>query len=116
MGVDAMIYCRTLSGEPPCSEWGLPVACEARACSGESWEPEGATHQISNPWRYYGEGYERGPWFAIGGLLMHLLSDDDVTTVWYNGDGDEGARHCDVERVIEISRHYMTNGRRPYYH
>jgi hypothetical protein len=45
-------------------------------------------------------------------MLLHAC--ENVETVWYDGDNCETLRECPPERVLEISRHYMQHGERPY--
>lgn len=71
-------------------------------------------YSISTYARFYGIGYERGPWPFICGILMYLLQHENVETVWYQSDCDETDRICTIDDVLKISRHYMENGERPY--
>jgi hypothetical protein len=112
MGVDACIYFKTRNGDEPtlCDE--LPSECsivkaEKRAC-------EDATHKVDQLWRYYGPGYERGPWPRIAAVLMALHASPDVETVWYFGDCCDGDEPFTQHRVHELSAHYMAEGDRPY--
>jgi len=84
---------------------------DCRECYGR---PTGSTHFISTCQRYYGEGYERGPWPTIAEVLMKLLSCPAVVTVWYGGDGDDEIPPCTPDHVIALCRHFMEYGRRPY--
>jgi hypothetical protein len=36
--------------------------------------------------RYFTEGYERGPWCRLGGVLAQLLLHAGVESVWYGSD------------------------------
>lgn len=56
MGQSAMIYVRTKSGNPPSGH-----SCFWEEC----FLPSGATHEVDVPYRFYGKGYERGPWPLI---------------------------------------------------
>lgn len=72
-----------------------------------------ATHELDTSYRYYGIGYERGPWPYICGALMILLASKKVDKVWYGSDcGD--VHEIDAETILEICSHYMKNGHRPY--
>jgi len=115
MGVDVCLYYESADGKYPDLIW-LPEAwniCEA----GEDDHP--ATHEINADLsRYYGPGYERGPWPMICGVIMSLMASSNVKRVWYFGDHsymDQCANdHLTIEKVNEISAHYMANGDRPY--
>jgi hypothetical protein len=113
MGVDVRIWFKTKDGQEPALERSLPhgysiVAADVNACL------HGATHEIDTYARFYGKGYERGPWPAICAVLMLLHACETVEKVWYDGDTCESPRECPPERVIEISWHYMQYGERPY--
>jgi hypothetical protein len=112
MGIDACIYVKTKDGKEPdlCDE--LPNGF-AVFKAGE-WGPDGATHEIDQSCRYYGPGYERGPWPLLAAALMALHAAHNVEAVWYFGDSTEGALPISKEKIIEISAHYMTEGDRPY--
>ncbi len=71
-----------------------------------------ATHEIDSLVRYYGIGYERGPWPAIAACLMELMQDPGIEKVWYGG--DDFISEMTADRLIEITRHYIANGDRPY--
>ena len=112
MGVDAYIYLKTRNGEEPTLCDSLPQGCSM--VDAKKWAPEGATHEIDQCWRYYGPGYERGPWPSIAAVLMALHASPDVETVWYFGDCSDGDEPFTPQRVHEFSAHYMTEGDRPY--
>ena len=112
MGIDACIYCKTKDGKEPELCDGMPDGVAIIAA--DDWAPEGATHEIYEPWRYYSPGYERGPWPRIAAALMALHACENVETVWYFGDCSETDAPFTPERVQEYSAHYMTNGDRPY--
>lgn len=78
--------------------------------------PKGATHYLSTPWRYYGKGYERGPWPEICATIMRLVA-YEAERVWYYGDSGpfDEADEMTPERVCEISKYYMQYGNEPYY-
>jgi hypothetical protein len=114
MGVDACIYVKTFDGAEPELPGSLPVGCELRPEKESSCE--GANYEIDQCWRYYGPGYERGPWPSIAAVLMALHASQNVETVWYfgdcsDGDGDEPFTQ---QRVHEFNAHYMAEGDRPY--
>lgn len=72
----------------------------------------GATHEIDMGARYYGPGYERGPWPALAAALMELMQDPQIERVWYGG--DDFIEEMTPDRLCEITRHYIANGERPY--
>jgi hypothetical protein len=75
----------------------------------------GEVCSISTYARYYGFNYERGPWGRLCGILMYLLQHENVETVWYGNDCEDEIAVCTIDTVLEISKHYMTNGHRPYF-
>lgn len=81
---------------------------------GSSYVP-GAHYSVYTLSRYYGPGYERGPGHAICAVLMQLLAHENVKTVWYGGDGSDTIPPIDEEGVLDLARHYMTFGHRPYW-
>lgn len=115
MGVDVEMYVETSDGAEPADLW-LPEGWTIH--EPRSWERDaGATHSIGTLCRYYGIGYERGPWPMIGGVLMSLFASPNVKRVWYFGDHsslDEGMPPMTREEVSLISEHYMLHGERPY--
>lgn len=119
MGVDACIYLKTRTGDNPTLCDSLPLGCRmvplgCRMVDANEWAPEGATHEIDQFWRYYGPGYERGPWPDIAAVLMALHASPDVETVWYFGDCSDGDAPFTPQRVQEFSAHYMAEGCRPF--
>lgn len=112
MGIDACIYFKTHNGEEPTLCHSLPQGCIIRPA--REWAIEGATHEVDQPWRYYGPGYERGPWPLISTVLMVLHASLDVQQVWYFGDTCGGDEPFTSSDVIEFSKHYMAEGTRPY--
>ena len=107
MGLDTRIYCRTLDGKVPALRDALPGVVEVDlrfAC------PQGATHEVDNPWRYYDEHYERGPWPKISAVLSALLAAPNVETVWYMPDiaVDEpgGDRPFTAVRLRQLDQHH----------
>lgn len=115
MGIDVEIYYESTNGLEPVDlilpeGWSIRPVCD--------YEREfGATHSLNNLLRYYGFGYERGPWGIICGVLMQLFASPNVNRVWYFGDCSnlEDVHPIEIEDVLEISRHYMLNGERPYH-
>jgi len=122
MGVDAMIFVHTTDGCDP--KVGFPPNnVSFRDCEDESGLADAIeksdglrpTHEVRNHWRYYGPGYERGPWPDIASLILYLLAAENVDAVWYDGDSGWGSVRIDRERLEEINDHWIKNGNRPYY-
>ena len=116
MGLDARILFRTEAANFELGDC-LPARFAIQpvdAC----WlavNPE-ATHQIDcGGARYYGEGYERGPWHEIAPALILLFSNLDVERVWYGGDEEMPLPEITRERVLRLTAFYMEHGTRPYY-
>jgi hypothetical protein len=112
MGVDACIYFKTKTGDGPKLYNVLPAG--AKIVKAQEWGQEGSTHEVEQRWRYYGPGYERGPWPLIAATLMSLMASEDVETVWYYGDCSDGDEAFTTERMEQYNRHYIKNGDRPY--
>lgn len=112
MGVDACIYFKTRTGEEPELYDQLPPG--AQIIKAEEWAIEGSTHEVDQTWRYYGPGYERGPWPCIAATLLALLASEDIETVWYYGDCNDGDEPFTPERLEQYNEHYIENGDRPY--
>ena len=112
MGIDACIYIKTGNGEEPELCDSLPDGCMIKPTKDNP--PEGATHEITQNWRYYGPGYERGPWPSIAAVLMALHACSNVVTVWYFGDCVDNDEPFTPQRVHEFSAYYMGVGDRPY--
>lgn len=72
----------------------------------------GATFEVDMGARYYGPGYERGPWPKISAVLMELMATPGVTGVWYGG--DEEVYPMTGKVLEEFTRHYLEFGHRPY--
>ena len=112
MGINARIYCKTTDGKEPELCDNLPN--DAAITTAGEWAQEGSTHEIDMLWRYYGPGYERGPWPKIAAVLMALHACSNVETVWYFGGCSDSDAPFTPERVQEYNEHYMVNGDRPY--
>lgn len=110
MGIDARIH---FKGIPPLETWLIDQAGTIEPLPDylrESY-PE-ATHRIEMGHRYYGLEYERGPWPVLASALMVLMMEPAVEKVWYGGDGF--IEEMTPDKLCEITRHYITNGHRPY--
>jgi hypothetical protein len=111
MGIDVVIYFRS-DGAPDLEE-SLPKDFTVRSGRPES-HPD-ATHMIDTTARYYGPGYERGPWPDICAVLMLLHACPQVSTVWYGGDSSDDQPVFTPEDVVRLSLWYMEHGNRPYH-
>lgn len=112
MGIDAQIYLKA-DNDAPEFEWPLPNGYTLQPADPER-APTGATHEVYTLSRYYGPGYERGPWPDLCAVLMLLHACPSVQTVWYGGDNTDDAPECPPTRVQELAAHFMTYGCRPY--
>jgi hypothetical protein len=111
MGLDTRIYCRTRDGKAPALQDVLPGVVEVDP---EFTFPDGATHEVDNPWRYYDEHYERGPWPKISAVLSALLAAPNVETVWYVPDAvDEPSkeRPFTADRLRQLDEHHAARVR-----
>lgn len=79
----------------------------------EPVEGQPATYSISNPWRYYGEYYERGPWPELRAVIAWLMHNIEGY-VEYGGDCESFPTLVTEERLAAIDRHWAVNGHRPY--
>ena len=113
MGLDVEIFFKTKDGEYPKLERYVPLGFDI--VQKESWcSPLEATHKVETFERYYGDGYERGDWTKICAVLMLLHASEEVEEVWYFADCCDGPRICRIEDVLELSKHFMEVGERPY--
>lgn len=113
MGIDACIYFKTRTGEVPKLYDELPSG--TTIIEAQEWAQEGSTHEVAQPWRYYGPEYERGPWPKIAAVLLTLMASEDVETVWYYGDCEDLDDPFTLSRLEQYNKHYVENGTRPYY-
>lgn len=103
----AMFYIKS-PAKYPLGTTILPKACHppltvgGSAATGETFFPEGATHQIETDWEYYGPGYRRGPGHLIISVLVQLMASKDVDAVWYANDQDADARRIYVEDIANL--------------
>lgn len=66
--------------------------------------------------RFYGEGYERGPWGKICSTLSFLLLCPNVEAVYYGGDSCVLDHSCGVtfDTLRETTAHWCSDGTNPY--
>lgn len=112
MRIDAVILVKLkVDGELPNLRCGsfIPISDYVQEMA------PGATHELSNPWRLYGEHYERGPWPQIAAVLMELLADPNIETVWYGGDSYPSYSQFTKDDLFQTTEYYLKNTHRPYY-
>ena len=84
MGIDSVIL---LKAEEDIKLMWLPAGCfTVRIKSWNAGTVLAATHEVDNPYRYYGEDYTRGPWPLISAILLECLVHPHVESVWCMGD------------------------------
>ena len=115
MGIDCHIHLKVKEGCEP--KLILPTGCEFEVCDCPSlFAP--STHEIDNPYRFYGEGYTRGPWPLISAVLIECMSCPEIEAVWYLPDNyypeltfelDDKDKACPVtlDRVLELTGLYL---------
>lgn len=106
MGVDCRIYVRTKDGERPDLQDGLFKGVYVRT---NERGPKLATHRVDVPWRYHSGNYPNGPWPKIACVLMTLMDDPNVDTVWYTPDvyeDDEGMQFSRME-LLEHTAEFL---------
>lgn len=108
MGIDVEIAIRAKTGyEPPSPNHidGTVVECAYL---------DGYTHEVSSATRYYGRGYERGPWPEIAAYLLTLMADQNVEAIGYGGDASDHRETVTLEWLTQMNLHYIDNCERPY--
>lgn len=74
---------------------------------------EGFTrYEVENPWRYYGQNYERGPWPQIRATLVWLMR--NVGNAYYGADCWDDTRQVTREDLDKIDEVWATAGHAPY--
>lgn len=109
MGIDARI-CFRAEGELPPQFMGdleedLPNGFDVAPREEDS--PQGATHEVLTPYRYYSPNYESGPWPRLCAALLVLHRCPYITAVWYGGDTSETLPRCKPEDVAKLCLQYM---------
>lgn len=118
MGLDARIFFST-NAHPKTIAPLLPRDYRLDICP-HVWEaPMQATapvYEVDTNWRFYGVGYERGPWEQIREVLMILLTHKDVKEVWYCSDSDDYTALHPLTRVefSAVDKHYDRVENEPY--
>lgn len=108
MGIDVEIVMKVKDGyEPPEPKWIDGHVSASTYISGY-------THELSSCTRYYGPGYERGPWPDIAAYLLELLADPNIEAVGYGGDSSDDRELVTLEWLTQMNLHYIDNQERPY--
>jgi hypothetical protein len=114
MGIDAVIRFESTVDEPDL-EWFH--GGEVEKIADDYYDTDGGkpTHEVDlGGHRYYGKGYERGPWPTISAILLVLLMSKDVKKVWYGGDCNDWIGAVDIDWLNEMNKYYVEYGHRPY--
>src|SRR5690349_3019641 len=62
---------------------------------------------LSTMVRFYGEGYERGPWPNIYGAIRLLQTALPGCKVFYGGDSTDDGIECTEEYLAEVWAHFL---------
>lgn len=108
MGIDVEIVIRAKPGYTPPEPSHIDGRVSERSYN------DGYTHEVSSMTRYYGPGYERGPWPSIAAYLLELLADPNVEAVGYGGDNSDHMEPVTLEWLTQMNLHYIDNCERPY--
>lgn len=105
---------------PPGGRHALSIADEVKP---DNWggmeedeykrEPGEQVIVVNLTGRYYGPGYERGPWWVYASIARWLRRRISGGRVFYGGDGTCGELTPEVEN--EIWDHFIQNGNDPYH-
>lgn len=71
---------------------------------------------ISSLTRYYGKGYERGPFLDIFSLLVFLMTafSEYEPSLFYDGDSGETISQISAKELQELMKHFAEYGEEPY--
>lgn len=72
------------------------------------------TYRIALVCRYYGEGYERGPFLKLKALADWIEANIPGATVLYGGDCDSGLSPWPKEEREKLYEYYIKVNNRPY--
>lgn len=121
MGIDVGIAIKVREGGDLPSNYGIVEGdFEYLSQQDDDWRSDElpfANAELSSMTRYYGVGYERGPWPDIAALLLQLLINPDIEGVWYYGDhtsAHEQYHFVTVDTINKMNRHYVSVGHEPY--
>lgn len=109
MGIDVEIVMRAKPGHTPHDP------AHIHGTVSESDYIPGYTHELSSCTRYYGVGYERGPWPNIAAYLLELMADQNIEAVGYGGDSSDYREPVTLEWLTKMNLHYIDNEERPYH-
>ena len=110
MGLDAQIEIRGIRNAHSLQELNERIEDVLRTQSwsddyGNFFKFEAADVAVfQSMWRYWGPGYERGPWFDISGVLMTAMGMTGLE-VYYGSDCEE-ITLMTPERMAEYWRHF----------
>ena len=76
-------------------------------------EGEIPRYELITPWRYYGPGYERGPWPTIRAVMVWLMRNTNGT-VLYGSDADDTQTHFGLYELDKMDAHWARVGHIPY--
>lgn len=110
MGIDACISVKTRDGLRP----SVGIAFEVPIVK-YSYDDLDTEWEVETTSRWYSEGYERGFWPNLASILMQLFAAENVEAIYYYGDCNGPDKPLTHERFLELCKHYMTVGNRPYY-
>lgn len=73
--------------------------------------------QVNTLWRYYGDGYERGPWMNIRYTLLWLMRRFPEGSVYYFRDSGGCDEHEPVTQdfLDQMDSHFLAMGHTPYH-
>lgn len=117
MGIDACIYAMTSDGEPPAVSLCLEPNTDTKIvrCRHPPNDDPGQWFEVKNPWRYYGDGYPRGPWPCLAAILLSLFEAPNVVRVIYTGDTFDGPEvDFTPDDLDAMNRLWIQNGHDGY--
>jgi len=130
MGVDVVVMCNpgreVSASEMESLNWAF---CEANGYEPSYGMPLCAVDEDDSHWfescpgagirlhtldRYYGPGYERGPWPRIAGHIEWLRHRFPDGKVWYGGDSGDTLNKVTDAFMAGMWKHWATVGGEPY--
>jgi hypothetical protein len=111
MGLDAVIEIRGIKNAATLSDLNARIESvlfqNKRVAYGNYFMFAGNDVAIfQTVWRYWGPGYERGPWFDIAGVLMTAMEMTKLETR-YGSDSDDEPAIMTPERLAEYWAHFV---------
>lgn len=74
---------------------------------------EGRQYVVENEWRFYGPGYERGPWPQIRAVIAWLGANVNGP-IYYGGDCDDAIPRFGPANMAHVDAHWTKHGHMPY--